>query len=85
MRNPTQREVPMGRPKKGEEKDRPKHIGLRVATWVFDGVHELAVQRGLPVSEVAHDLLEIGLGRVGIKPPAPPQRGSARSAARRSG
>jgi hypothetical protein len=58
----------MARPRKGEEKDRPKHLGFRVATWVYDGVQKLATEKGLPASEVAHDLLEIALGRLGIKP-----------------
>ncbi|HEY1246299.1 MAG TPA: hypothetical protein VGF29_15855 [Hyphomicrobiaceae bacterium] len=77
----------MARPRKGEEKDRPKHLGFRVATWVHDGVQRLAEERGLPASEVAHDLLEIALGRFGIKPPKPGVEGSqpARSATRRSG
>jgi hypothetical protein len=59
----------MARPRKGEEKDRPKHIGFRAATWVHEGLQRLAEQRGQPYSEVAHDLMEIALGRFGIKPP----------------
>jgi hypothetical protein len=59
----------MARPRKGEEKDRPKHLGFRVATWVYDGVHHLAAEQGVPASEVAHDLLEVALGSLGIKPP----------------
>lgn len=59
----------MARPRKGEEKDRPKHVGLRVATWVHDGVQKLAAEKGLPASEVAHELLEIALGRLGIHRP----------------
>ena len=38
----------MGRPRKGEEKDRPKHIGFRAATWVWDGVQQLAAKHGRP-------------------------------------
>jgi hypothetical protein len=63
----------MARPRKGEEKDRPKHLGFRVATWVYDSVHRLAAEQGVPASEIAHDLLEIALGRLGI---TPPKRGS---------
>jgi hypothetical protein len=59
----------MGRPKKGEEKDRPKHLGFRVATWVHDGVQRLAGESGRPASEVAHDLMEAALRRRGIEPP----------------
>jgi hypothetical protein len=32
-------------------------------------VQKLAAKKGLPASEVAHQLLEIGLGRLGIHPP----------------
>ena len=59
----------MARPRKGEEKDRPKHVGLRVATWVHDGVQKLAEEKGQPASEVAHQLLEVGLRRAGVHPP----------------
>ena len=82
----------MARPRKGEEKDRPKHVGLRVATWVHDGVQKLAAEKGLPASEVAHQLLEIGLGRLGIHPPragvessaAPPRTKTSRKSRRAS-
>lgn len=59
----------MARPRKGEEKDRPKHLGFRVATWVHDGVQKLAQESGQPASEVAHELLEEALRRHGIKAP----------------
>jgi hypothetical protein len=59
----------MGRPKKGQEKDRPKHIGFRAATWLYDGVQHLAGESGQPASEVAHDLLEAALRLRGIEPP----------------
>ena len=67
----------MGRPRRGTEKDRPKHIGFRAATWVHEGVQQLAAQRGQPASEVAHDLLEAALRRHGIK--APEQSAKAES------
>jgi hypothetical protein len=91
----------MARPRKGEEKDRPRHLGFRVATWVYDGVQRLATEKGMPASEVAHDLLEIALGRLGIKPeprsaegrasatrtksPPKPRRGSPRKSGLRDG
>jgi hypothetical protein len=61
----------MARPRKGTEKTRPRHLGFRVATWVHDAVHRLAAERNIPASEVAHDLLEIALGHLGIKPERP--------------
>jgi hypothetical protein len=64
----------MARPRKGQEKDRPRHLGFRVATWVHDAVQRLAAEQGQPASEVAHDLLEAALRRRGIKPP--PEKGS---------
>ena len=59
----------MARPRKGREKTRPRHLGFRVATWVHDAVHRIAAEQGQPASDVAHELLEIALGRLGIKPP----------------
>jgi hypothetical protein len=58
----------MARPRKGEEKDRPKHLGFRVATWVYESVQRLAAERNQPASEVVHDLVEAALRRRGIKP-----------------
>jgi hypothetical protein len=63
----------MARPRRGREKGRPKHLGLRVATWVHDAVHQIAAEQGQPASEAAHELLEIALGRLGIKPEGPRQ------------
>jgi hypothetical protein len=76
----------MARPRRGEEKDRPKHLGFRVATWVYDGVQRLAEEQGQPASEIAHELLEMALGNLGIKPPKQGAESSqpVRSAARRS-
>jgi hypothetical protein len=53
------------------KKTRPRHLGFRVAAWVHDAVHRLAAEQGQPASEIAHDLLEIALGRLGIKTPRP--------------
>ena len=73
----------MGRPRKGEEKVRPKHIGFRAATWVWDGVQQIAARRDEPASEVAHDLLEEALRRHGIKPPEATKAESRRGKAGR--
>ena len=70
----------MGRPRKGEEKDRPKHIGFRAATWVWDGVQRLAAERRMPASAVAHDLLEAALRRHGIKAPEAAAKADSRRA-----
>jgi hypothetical protein len=83
----------MARPRKGEEKDRPKHLGFRVATWAHDGVQRLAGESGQPASEVAHDLLEAALRRRGIEPSQEekgtrqpsPKSGEARLRRRRAG
>jgi hypothetical protein len=64
----------VARPKKGEEKVRPKHIGFRAATWVWEGVQQIAEEQGQPASEVAHELMEIGLGKLGFKPKAEPEQ-----------
>jgi hypothetical protein len=56
----------MARPRNGSEKHRPKHLGLRVATWIYNEVHRLAVENEQPASDIAHELLEIALGHLGI-------------------
>jgi hypothetical protein len=61
----------MARPHKGREKHRPKHLGFRTATWVHDAVRRLAAEHDQPASEIAHELLEIALGSLGIKRPRP--------------
>ena len=66
----------MARPRNGKEKHRPRHLGFRTATWVYDAVHRLAAEQDQPASEVAHELLEIALGRLGIN--APPTTAGAR-------
>jgi predicted transcriptional regulator len=48
----------MARPRKGEEKSRPHHLGVRVSDEVRDGLKALAKARGVPVSDLAHDALE---------------------------
>lgn len=51
----------MARPRKGQEKDRPHHLGFRTAASLYAAIHRLAQHRKQPVSEVAHDLLEKAL------------------------
>ena len=59
----------MARPKSGEEKDRPVHLGFRVARWVRAGLEKIAKDDGTPMSDVAHDALVAYLKRRGIKAP----------------
>jgi hypothetical protein len=59
----------MARPKAGEEKDRPIHMGFRVAQWVRTGLERLAKKDGVPLSDVAHEALVDYLKRHGIKGP----------------
>jgi hypothetical protein len=61
----------MARPRNGDEKRRPRHLGFRTETWVHDAVRRLAAEHDLPASEIAHELLEMALGSLGIKRPAP--------------
>jgi hypothetical protein len=56
----------MARPRNGSEKRRPKHLGFRTEIWVHDAVHRLAAEHDQPASEIAHELLEIALGQLGI-------------------
>jgi hypothetical protein len=59
----------MARPRKGDEKDRPIHMGFRVSEWVRTGLERIAKDEGLPLSDVAHDALVAYLKRHGIKEP----------------
>ena len=59
----------MARPKAGEEKDRPIHLGFRVPEWVKAGLALLAKKQGYPVSDVANEALASHLKRHGIKEP----------------
>src|SRR5262245_29707335 len=61
----------MARPRDGNEKRRPRHLGFRTEIWVHDAVHRLAAEHGQHASDIAHELLEIALGSLGIKRPAP--------------
>ena len=59
----------MARPRKGAEKQRPRHLGFRTAAWVHDAVHRLAAEQEQPASEIAHELVEMALGSLGIRKP----------------
>ena len=60
----------MARPRKGEEKERPVHLGFRVSKWVYAGLQRLANERGGPMSDLAYEALVAYLKRQGIKAPA---------------
>jgi hypothetical protein len=64
----------MARPHKGREKHRSRHLGFRTEAWVHEAVHRLATEQDQPASEIAHELLEMALGRLGIKRPKLEQR-----------
>ena len=59
----------MARPRKGEEKNAPIHLGFRVQVWVRDGLQTLAAERGRPMSDIANEAMAAYLKRNGIKPP----------------
>lgn len=58
----------MARPRKGEEKNAPIHLGFRVPEWVDAGLRKLADERGCPVSDIANEALVAWLKRHGVKP-----------------
>jgi hypothetical protein len=58
----------MARPRKGEEKNVPVHLGFRVPEWVYTGLQRLAEERGGPMSDLANEALVAYLKRHGIKP-----------------
>jgi hypothetical protein len=57
----------MARPRKGEEKDRPIHLGFRVPHWVRAGLGQIAAEEDCPVSDVVNEALVAFLKRNGIK------------------
>jgi len=59
----------MARPKAGEEKDRPIHMGFRVSEWVRAGLERIAKEDGAPLSDVCHEALVVYLKRRGIREP----------------
>ena len=60
----------MGRPKKGEEKNRHIHMGLRVTEWVRAGLMRIANEKGVSMSDVVYDLVVAHLRRQGIREPS---------------
>lgn len=48
----------MARPLKKDEKKRPNHLGFRVTDAVRDALHAEADRKGIPMSDIVHDLLE---------------------------
>ena len=51
----------MARPRKGEEKNRPIHLGFKVTEQLNADLRRLAEKRGSPMSDVVFDILEKGL------------------------
>jgi hypothetical protein len=51
----------MGRPRKGEEKNRPIHLGFKVTEQLNADLRRLAEKRGSPMSDVVVEILEKGL------------------------
>jgi predicted DNA-binding protein len=51
----------MGRPRKGEEKNRPVHLGFKVTEELNNDLRRLAERRGSPMSDVVVEILEKGL------------------------
>jgi hypothetical protein len=51
----------VGRPKKGEEKNRPIHLGFKVTEQLNADLRRLAEKRGSPMSDVVVEILERGL------------------------
>jgi hypothetical protein len=51
----------VGRPRKGEEKHRPVHLGFKVTEQLNADLRRLAESRGSPMSDVVVEILEKGL------------------------
>ena len=64
----------MARPRNGNEKHRLRHLGFRTRAWVHDAVHRLAAEQDQPASDIAHELLEMALGSLGIRRPKPDEK-----------
>jgi predicted transcriptional regulator len=65
----------MARPRKGEEKNAPIHLGFRVTEWVRAGLDRLAEKRGSAISDIANEALAEYLERHGITPDQSISRG----------
>jgi hypothetical protein len=51
----------MGRPRKGEEKNRLLHLGFKVSEQLNADLRRLAEKRGATMSDVVVEILENGL------------------------
>ena len=51
----------MARPRKGQEKDRPVHLGFRVSEVTNQALRRLAEKRGSLMSDLVVEILEKGL------------------------
>jgi len=51
----------VGRPRKGEEKHRPIHLGFKVSEQLNADLRRLAERRGSPMSDLVVEFLEKGL------------------------
>ena len=52
----------MARPRKGEEKKRPHHLGFRVSDEVRDALKAKAERLDVPMADIVHEALERDLG-----------------------
>jgi hypothetical protein len=50
----------VGRPRKGEEKHRPVHLGVKVSEQLNADLRQLAEKRGSPISDVVVGIPERG-------------------------
>jgi hypothetical protein len=57
----------MARPRKGEEKNRPIHLGFKVTEEMNAGLRQLAEKRGCLLSDVVVEILEDGLRRASVR------------------
>jgi hypothetical protein len=53
-----QKEAPMARPRAGEEKHRPIHIGVRVSKELNAALRKIADKRDSPLSDVVNEALD---------------------------
>ena len=53
----------MARPKAGEEKNRPVHLGFRVPEETDTALRKIAEKRGAPMSDIVNEALDAYLKR----------------------
>ena len=51
----------MGRPRKGQEKDRAGRVSFRIPVELDQGLRQVAEKRGSPMSDLVVEILEKGL------------------------